>query len=157
MSQEAIATQPPAQTSNPSSPPPLLEWGILISAAIAGIGYLGKWILEQASTKEKSESDLMRGLIANLQEVQAQLIRDSREAKLELIGHIDLKDTMSRMATLLKDDVGRALATQGALYSKALENQTRMEGKLDASLRQNDRIIELLQEILERLDHADSE
>lgn len=156
MNLRAIASQPPAQTSTPPAPPAILEWGILISAAIAGIGYAGRWILDQSATKEKSESDLMRSLIANLQDVQGTLIRDSKEAKLELIGHIDLKDTMTRMATLLKDDVGRALAAQGAMYAKGLENQTRMEGKLDASLKQGDRIIELLEQVLEKMNDANS-
>lgn len=152
----AIASQPPAQTPNVSSPPPILEWGILLSAAIAGIGYAGRWILDQSATKEKSESDLMRGLIDNLQSVQGQLIKDSKEAKLELISHIDLKDTMSRMATLLKDDVGRALGAQGAMYAKGLENQVRMEGKLDAVLRQNDEIRSLLKQLLEKSENENS-
>lgn len=152
----AIASQPPSQNPQMPSPSPILEWGILLSAAIAGVGYFGKWILEQTSAKEKAESDLMRGLIANLQEVQSTLILDSKEAKLQLIEHIDLKDTMTRMSTLLKDDVGRALATQGALYSKALENQTRMEGKIDAILRQNDEIRELLKQLLEKNNHENS-
>lgn len=150
------SSRPPAENQPALTPPAILEWGIVISAAIAGVGYFGRWILDQTATKEKSESDLMRGLIDNLQSVQTQLIKDSKEAKLELISHIDLKDTMSRMSTLLKDDVGRALGAQGAMYAKGLENQTRMEGKLDASLRQGDRIIELLEKMLEKLDNANS-
>lgn len=150
------SSRPPAENPPALTPPPIVEWGLIIAGIVAGIRYLGKWYLDQASAKEKNESELMRGLIDNLQTVQGQLIKDSKEAKLELISHIDLKDTMSRMSTLLKDDVGRALGAQGAMYAKGLENQTRMEGKLDASLRQGDRIIELLEKMLEKLDDNDS-
>ena len=148
-------SRPPAQNQPALVPPPIVEWGLILAAVIAGVRYLGKWFLDQSARKEQGEFELMRSLITSLQtQVQGQT-EASQRSQAQLFEQIQIKDNMTRMATLLKDDVGRALATQGALYSKALENQTRMEGKIDVCLRQNDEIIKLLGQIVERLGHGD--
>src|SRR6476469_5097617 len=74
------------------------------------------------------------------------IMADSRQSQTQLLEHIDLKDSVSRVAALMKDDLQRGLSTQTNLYAQGLENQAVMKGQLEALHRRDDQIVKLLNE-----------
>lgn len=136
---ESVSIQPIAPPAV-SSPPAILEWGALLTVVVGGAGYLGKWILEQTATKEKSESDLMRSLIQHLQHILDLLIQDAKESKAEIIRHIDLKDSVSRLTAQVEEKVNRALSGQSELYIESLRNQTKIISGIEALHKRGDEI-----------------
>jgi hypothetical protein len=144
-----VGTLSPITPPAISSPPPLLEWGALLSVITAGAAYVGRVLLEQWKLREQSESALMKGLIDHLLTVQSQLIADSKETRDELIRHIDLKESVSKMATLIEEKVNRSLSGQTELYIESLKNQNIIISKVDAFHRRQDSTNKLLEVLTE--------
>jgi|SRR6476469_415037 len=146
-----IGTASETPASRLPEPPTALSWSVLIMAGISGGAWLVRWFVQFFETKEKAESAILAGLISNLQAQAQQLMADSRQSQTQLLEHIDLKDSVSRVAALMKDDLQRGLSTQTNLYAQGLENQAVMKGQLEALHRRDDQIVKLLNEILEEL------
>lgn len=146
-----IASAQPLPPPTANSAVSVVEWGILLTAAIAGIGTLTKWAMTQFTSAQKNESEMMRSWATFNQEVQGRLIQDSKEAKLQLIEHINLKDAINRTNTLMKDELARAMSSQTAIYVEGLKNQTNIENKIDSLHRRQDETDKVLACILEAL------
>lgn len=145
---ELISVQPIPPPSL-SSPPPILDWLALISVILAGVGYFGRVVLEQWKHREQSETALQRLVIDHLLKVQSQLIADSKEMKFEILRHIDLKESVSKMATLVEEKVNRALAGQSELYIESLKNQGVIISEVKALHTRGDDLEEMLKQFLE--------
>lgn len=127
--QTQVAPDPVVQ-----SPPPIAEWGMVLTFTIAGATWLGKNLWAYFSNKEAAESSLLTTLITNLQHSQEQLLRDNKESQNELVRQIALKESL----VLTQQDVNRALSSQAGLYTQAVSTLTRVEAKLDALHRRLD-------------------
>lgn len=132
--QQRLIAQNPAPTPPVSSPPPVLEWGALLSLCAAAIAWLGRNLWSYFSSKEAGESALLQTLVTDLRESQTRMLADSREASLKLVEQIAFKETLNTS----QREVQRALTTQTALYTEAIERLSRMEQKLDALHRRLD-------------------
>lgn len=130
--------QTPTSTSPPTiaSPPAVLEWGMAISLSVAAATWLGKNLWSYFTAKEADESSLLKTLIADLQASQRQLLTDNKAAQQDLIAQIALKESLS----ITQQDVNRALSSQAALYTTAVQTLTRLEAKVDAVHRRLDEI-----------------
>lgn len=137
-----------------TSPPPILEWGALLTVICTGVGYLGKTVLQQWQTKEQGEFTLMKGLIDHLLGVQSQLIENANKTRDELIRHIDLKESVSRMAIQIEEKVNRALGGQTELYIESLKNQNVIITKVDALHKRQDVTNDLLTEVVGEKENA---
>jgi hypothetical protein len=125
----------PTPTAPITAPPNgITEWGLLIAIVV----WLGQRGWTYFSRKENEESGLIKTLITDLREAQAQLLKDSKDAQLQLFQQISLKESVGRMYSLTKDEVQRALATQANMYTATIERLGRLEQKLDALHRRLD-------------------
>ena len=145
---ESVSANPPPPPAL-NSPPPILEWGALLTVIVGGVGYLGRWMLEQTATKEKAESDLMKSLVQHLQHILDLLIADAKESKAEIIRHIDLKDSVTKLTTQVDEKVNRALSGQSELYIESLRNQTKIIQGIEALHKRGDEVEIVVAKLLE--------
>ena len=152
---ELVQNQPnPPPSIN--SPPPILEWGVLLTMIAGGVGFVGRAVVQQWTAKEQSESDLMKGLIQHLQHILDLLIQDAKESKAEIIRHIDLKDSVTKLTAQVEEKVNRALSGQSELYIESLRNQTTIIQKIDALHKRGDEVEVTVAKLLEIDKHGDS-
>jgi hypothetical protein len=135
---QVAAPQPAAQTL--PSPPPVVEWGILFG----GVVWVVRQLVEQYRSKESAETDMMGQLIKAQQQFLEKLLEDARASRAELIEQIQLKDTVSQMVSLTRDDVQRALSSQTRLYTESIERLAILSQNTDAVHRRIDEVKGLL-------------
>lgn len=120
----------PVQEAVPIQSPPsaLVEWSILVAA----VAWFGRQVWAYFLKKEDSEASLQKDLITNLQDSQAQLLKDNRQAQLDLIEQIQLKESITKISAIMQHDLQRHLVTTTTMFGDVLKQQVVIDSKLDA-------------------------
>ncbi|NET39716.1 MAG: hypothetical protein F6K19_48450 [Cyanothece sp. SIO1E1] len=130
-----LLTTPEPTASSLPPPGSLIEWGVLVGL----VGWLGRKAWEYFSCKEESESTLIKTLINDLRESQTRLISDSREAQLQLLQQIQLKESLNQAASAIHEEIKairvenqRFMQGQASLYAESRKQLAALEKKVDA-------------------------
>ncbi|NET40237.1 MAG: hypothetical protein F6K19_51280 [Cyanothece sp. SIO1E1] len=136
MADSSTIVRPPEVMPQPlPAPGSLIEWGVLIGL----VGWLGRRAWEYFSCKEESESTLIKTLINDLRESQTRLISDSREAQLQLLQQLQLKESLNQAASGIHEEIKairaenqRFMHGQASLYAESRKQLAALEKKVDA-------------------------